>query len=79
MGDFLRHQADAILTGIGTVLVDDCRMTDRTGAPRSRPLLRIIADSQLRLPIESHLVTSCSNDVLAVTTSAASPSSSPPG
>lgn len=69
----LRHGADAILTGIGTVLTDDCRMTDRTGAARSRPLLRIIADSQLRLPLESHLVTSCNNDVLAVTTSAASP------
>ena len=68
----LRHSADAILTGIGTVLTDDCRMTDRTGAERSRPLLRIIADSQLRLPLESYLVKSCENDVLAVTTTAAS-------
>jgi diaminohydroxyphosphoribosylaminopyrimidine deaminase/5-amino-6-(5-phosphoribosylamino)uracil reductase len=68
----VRHRADAILTGIGTVLTDDCRMTDRTGLQRSRPLLRIIADSQLRLPLESNLVTSCKNDVLVVTTSAAS-------
>lgn len=68
----VRHRADAILTGIGTVLADDCRMTDRTGLERSRPLLRIVADSQLRLPSESNLVTSCNNDVLVVTTSAAS-------
>ncbi len=68
----VRHRADAILTGIGTVLADDCRMTDRTGQERSRPLLRIVADSQLRLPLESHIVTSCKGDVMVVTTSAAS-------
>src|SRR5262249_18353808 len=69
----LRHHSDAILTGIGTVLADDCRLTDRSGAPRSRPLLRIVLDSQLRIPLESKLATSARNDVLVVTTSAASP------
>lgn len=69
----LRHQSDAILTGIGTVLADDCLMTDRTGLPRSRPLLRIVADSQLRLPVTARLVASCRDDLLVVTTSAASP------
>ncbi len=69
----LRHAHDAILTGIGTVLADDCRLTDRTGAERSRPLLRIVLDSLLRLPPDSNLVRSCKDDVLAVTTSAASP------
>lgn len=68
----LRHRSDAILTGIGTVLADDCRLTDRSGEERSRPLLRIVLDSQLRTPIESRLVTWCNNDVLIVTTSAAS-------
>jgi len=68
----LRHQSDAILTGIGTVLADDCLLTDRTGLGRSRPLLRIVLDSQLRLPLDSRLVESCRSDVLVVTTSAAS-------
>ncbi|HEY7334654.1 MAG TPA: bifunctional diaminohydroxyphosphoribosylaminopyrimidine deaminase/5-amino-6-(5-phosphoribosylamino)uracil reductase RibD [Bryobacteraceae bacterium] len=69
----LRHRSDAIMTGIGTVLADNCRLTDRTGQERSRPLLRIVLDSQLRLPPESALAASCRRDVLAVTTSAASP------
>jgi diaminohydroxyphosphoribosylaminopyrimidine deaminase/5-amino-6-(5-phosphoribosylamino)uracil reductase len=67
----LRHTSDAILTGIGTVLADDCLLNDRTGADRSRPLLRIVADSQLRLPVTSRMVESANSDVLAATTSAA--------
>ncbi len=67
----LRHQSDAILTGIGTVLADDCLLTDRSGNPRSRPLLRIVVDSQLRIPLESQMVTSAANDLAIVTTSAA--------
>lgn len=69
----LRHNSDSILTGIGTVLADDCRLTDRTGLPRSRPLLRVVVDSQLRMPLDSQMVTSAKEDVLVVTTSAASP------
>jgi diaminohydroxyphosphoribosylaminopyrimidine deaminase/5-amino-6-(5-phosphoribosylamino)uracil reductase len=69
----LRHDHDAILTGIGTVLADDCLLTDRTGLPRCRPLLRIILDSQLRLPLNSRLVLSNTRDVVVVTTSASSP------
>ena len=67
----LRHRNDAILTGIGTALADDPLLTDRSGLPRSRPLLRVVLDSRLRLPIESRLVSSCQNDVVVVTTSAA--------
>jgi diaminohydroxyphosphoribosylaminopyrimidine deaminase/5-amino-6-(5-phosphoribosylamino)uracil reductase len=46
------------VTGIGTVLADDCLLTDRTGEERSRPLLRIVLDSRLRIPLESRLVAS---------------------
>lgn len=69
----LRHDHDAILTGIGTVLADDCLLTDRSGFPRSRPLLRIVMDSQLRLPLDSKMARSAAGDVLVVTTSASSP------
>jgi diaminohydroxyphosphoribosylaminopyrimidine deaminase/5-amino-6-(5-phosphoribosylamino)uracil reductase len=67
----LRHESDAILTGIGTVLADDCLLTDRTGLPRSRPLLRIVLDSRLRLPLDSQMVRSAADDLLVVGTSAA--------
>jgi diaminohydroxyphosphoribosylaminopyrimidine deaminase/5-amino-6-(5-phosphoribosylamino)uracil reductase len=69
----LRHNSDAILTGIGTVLADDCLLTDRTGEERSRPLLRIVADSTLRIPVDSRIVTSSNGDLAVVTTSASSP------
>jgi len=60
----LRHQSDAILTGIGTVLVDDPLLTDRTDLPRRRPLLRVVLDSHLRLPLESRLAQSAHDDVI---------------
>jgi diaminohydroxyphosphoribosylaminopyrimidine deaminase/5-amino-6-(5-phosphoribosylamino)uracil reductase len=68
----LRHRSDAILTGIGTVLADDCRLTDRSGLPRARPLLRIVLDSQLRLGPDSTMVRVSKGDLLVVCTSAAS-------
>ena len=68
----LRHDSDAIMTGIGTVLADDCFLTDRSGLPRSRPLLRIVLDSQLRLPLDSQMVRTAQEDLVVVTTSAAS-------
>jgi diaminohydroxyphosphoribosylaminopyrimidine deaminase/5-amino-6-(5-phosphoribosylamino)uracil reductase len=67
----LRHDSDAILTGVGTVLADNCMLTDRTGLARSRPLLRIVMDSRLRLPLDSKMVTGAAGDVVAVATSAA--------
>jgi diaminohydroxyphosphoribosylaminopyrimidine deaminase/5-amino-6-(5-phosphoribosylamino)uracil reductase len=60
----LRHSADAILTGIGTILADDPLLTDRTHLSRRRPLLRIVLDSRLRTPLDSRLVQSAKDDVL---------------
>lgn len=67
----MRRHSDAILTGIGTVLADDCLLTDRTGLERSRPLLRIVLDSRLRIPLASRMVSSAAGDLLVVATSAA--------
>jgi diaminohydroxyphosphoribosylaminopyrimidine deaminase / 5-amino-6-(5-phosphoribosylamino)uracil reductase len=53
-----RHQNDAILVGVGTILADDPLLTDRSGKSRRRPLLRVILDSHLRLPLQSRLVRS---------------------
>jgi diaminohydroxyphosphoribosylaminopyrimidine deaminase / 5-amino-6-(5-phosphoribosylamino)uracil reductase len=64
----LRHESDALLTGIGTVLVDNPRMSDRTGEPRRRRLLRAIVDSRLRLPLNTELVKSARGDVIVYTT-----------
>ncbi len=52
----LRHEYDAILVGIGTVLADDPALTDRTGRARRKPLLRIVLDASLRTPLHSQLV-----------------------
>jgi diaminohydroxyphosphoribosylaminopyrimidine deaminase/5-amino-6-(5-phosphoribosylamino)uracil reductase len=60
----LRHAADAVLTGIGTVLADDPQLTDRSGMPRRRPLLRVVLDSYLRTPLSSKLVASAQGDLL---------------
>jgi diaminohydroxyphosphoribosylaminopyrimidine deaminase / 5-amino-6-(5-phosphoribosylamino)uracil reductase len=64
----LRHTADALLTGIGTVLADNPLMTDRTGKPRRQKLLRAVVDSRLRLPLKSNLVKSADADVAVFTT-----------
>ena len=64
----LRHIADALLTGIGTVLADDPRMTDRTGEPRRQKLLRAVVDSRLRTPLKSKLVKSADGDLVIFTT-----------
>jgi diaminohydroxyphosphoribosylaminopyrimidine deaminase/5-amino-6-(5-phosphoribosylamino)uracil reductase len=68
----LRHASDAIITGSGTALADDPMLNDRSGMKRARPLLRVVMDSTLRLPVTSKLVESARGDLLLATTSAAS-------
>jgi diaminohydroxyphosphoribosylaminopyrimidine deaminase/5-amino-6-(5-phosphoribosylamino)uracil reductase len=62
----LRHQHDAILVGVGTVMADDPLLTDRSGRPRRRPLLRVILDSALRLPLDSRLAKTAHDDLLVL-------------
>jgi diaminohydroxyphosphoribosylaminopyrimidine deaminase/5-amino-6-(5-phosphoribosylamino)uracil reductase len=65
----LRHQADAVLTGIETVLIDNPQLTDRSGLRRRRPLLRIVLDSALRMPLDSKMVATAQNDLVIFTIS----------
>jgi diaminohydroxyphosphoribosylaminopyrimidine deaminase/5-amino-6-(5-phosphoribosylamino)uracil reductase len=62
----LRHQSDAILAGVGTVMADDPLLTDRSGLPRRRKLLRVILDSYLRIPIHSRVIQTADHDVLVL-------------
>ena len=62
----LRHQSDAILAGVGTVMADDPLLTDRSGRPRRRKLLRVILDSYLRIPPASRVIQTAENDVLVL-------------
>lgn len=63
----LRRSVQAILVGINTVLTDDPLLTPRPG--RGKKPLRIVTDSNLRIPLDCKLVkTAGANPVLIVTT-----------
>jgi diaminohydroxyphosphoribosylaminopyrimidine deaminase/5-amino-6-(5-phosphoribosylamino)uracil reductase len=65
----LRWQADAVLTGVDTVLADDPLLTDRSGLRRRRPLLRVVLDSALRMPLDSKMVATANSDLAIFTVS----------
>lgn len=69
----MRHAADAVLTGVGTVLADDPLLTDRSGRQRRRRLLRVVLDSTLQTPLQSRLVQSADDDLLILCGSEADP------
>jgi diaminohydroxyphosphoribosylaminopyrimidine deaminase/5-amino-6-(5-phosphoribosylamino)uracil reductase len=50
-----RARSSAIMTGIGTVLADDPRLTVRIGEPHVAPL-RVVLDANLRTPADSHVL-----------------------
>jgi diaminohydroxyphosphoribosylaminopyrimidine deaminase / 5-amino-6-(5-phosphoribosylamino)uracil reductase len=60
----LRHESDAILVGVGTIIADDPLLTDRSGRSRRRPLVRVVLDTSLRVPITCRLVQTFSDDVV---------------
>ena len=68
----LRRRVDAILIGIETALSDDPLLTARPPGPRR--LLRVVLDRKARLPLESRLVqTATEQPVLVAVSQAAAP------
>ena len=63
----MRQASDALLTGIGTILADNPILTDRSGLPRRKRLLRVILDSKLRLSPSSRIVKTSDDDLLVLT------------
>ena len=66
----LRHRNDAILAGVGTVIADDPLLTDRSGLPRRRKLLRVILDSYLRISLAARVIQTADRDVLILCSTA---------
>ncbi len=65
----LRWQADAVLTGVNTVVADNPLLTDRSGQRRRRPLLRVVLDSALRMPLDAKMVAAAHDDLVVFTVS----------
>lgn len=65
----LRHEHDAILIGGNTAFVDDPILTDRSGNPRRRPLVRVVLDNQLRLSAVSRLISTAAETPTIIFTS----------
>ncbi len=64
----LRRASDAVLVGIGTALKDDPQLTvrDSAGRPQRRQPLRVVVDSQGRLPPEARLLRELGSALVAV-------------
>ena len=56
MAHALRGRHDAIMVGVGTVLADNPDLTCRIPGFKPLPMVRVVADSHLRLPLTSRLV-----------------------
>ena len=56
----LRHEYDAILVGAGTAEIDDPLLSDRSGLPRRRSLVRVVLDEEVRLSPDSQLANTTS-------------------
>jgi diaminohydroxyphosphoribosylaminopyrimidine deaminase/5-amino-6-(5-phosphoribosylamino)uracil reductase len=51
----LRYQHDAVMVGVGTVLVDDPLLTVRPNKPRAVPYKRVVVDARGRIPLKAKI------------------------
>jgi diaminohydroxyphosphoribosylaminopyrimidine deaminase/5-amino-6-(5-phosphoribosylamino)uracil reductase len=63
----LRHQHQAIMVGVGTVLADNPSLTSRLEVPSVQPV-RIIVDSMLRTPLDAKVIRDGETRTMIVTT-----------
>ena len=65
----MRRESDAVLVGINTVLADDPQLTarDGKGAPLERQPLRVVLDSQCRMPLGARMLREPGKTLIAVT------------
>jgi diaminohydroxyphosphoribosylaminopyrimidine deaminase/5-amino-6-(5-phosphoribosylamino)uracil reductase len=59
-GHALRGRHDAVMVGVGTALTDDPDLRCRIDGFRTRPVVRVVADSRLRLRLMAKLVSTTS-------------------
>jgi diaminohydroxyphosphoribosylaminopyrimidine deaminase/5-amino-6-(5-phosphoribosylamino)uracil reductase len=69
----MRAEADAMMIGIGTALVDDPRLNVRLAGMAARSPARIVLDTMARLPLESRLVESARDVPLIIIVGAEAP------
>ncbi|SOC36014.1 bifunctional diaminohydroxyphosphoribosylaminopyrimidine deaminase/5-amino-6-(5-phosphoribosylamino)uracil reductase RibD [Ureibacillus acetophenoni] len=63
----IRNKVDAILVGIGTVIADDPQLTTRLKTYDGKNPIRVILDSQLRIPLEAKVLNTTEAKTIIVT------------
>ncbi len=63
----IRNNVDAILVGIGTVLADNPQLTTRLKTGNVKNPIRVILDSQLRMPMEAKVLDTSEAKTIIVT------------
>ncbi len=69
----LRDRCDAILVGIGTIVIDDPSLTTRLAGRRGRDPVRVVLDTMLRIDEQARVLTQQSTAPTLIFCSAAAP------